>query len=147
MKKEKEWDTMRCWSLLLLQLRNDFWSNDSFSTAPVYLKMIKTVSWVFRNLPPLQIASVFARVHSHACFIFWIFCSVHTAAVVAEWLRRWTWTSSATSHPMGFPRAGSNPAGCESFCQLDPRTTNIPYFSMLVFNILIGELSLAAFLY
>ena len=28
-------------------------------------------------------------------------------AVVAEWLRRWTW------NPMGFPRAGSNPAGCE----------------------------------
>ena len=30
-------------------------------------------------------------------------------AVVAEWLRRWTW------NPMGFPRAGSNPAGCEIF--------------------------------
>ena len=29
------------------------------------------------------------------------------SAVVAEWLRRWTW------NPMGFPRAGSNPAGCE----------------------------------
>ena len=25
-------------------------------------------------------------------------------AVMAEWLRRWTW------NPMGFPRAGSNPA-------------------------------------
>ena len=30
-------------------------------------------------------------------------------AVVAEWLRRWTW------NPLGFPRAGSNPAGCEIF--------------------------------
>ena len=30
-----------------------------------------------------------------------------SSAVVAEWLRRWTW------NPMGFPRAGSNPAGCE----------------------------------
>ena len=25
---------------------------------------------------------------------------------MAEWLRRWTW------NPLGFPRAGSNPAGC-----------------------------------
>ena len=33
----------------------------------------------------------------------------HNRAVVAEWLRRWTW------NPMGFPRAGSNPAGCEMF--------------------------------
>ena len=32
-----------------------------------------------------------------------------TTAVVAEWLRRWT------RNPMGFPRAGSNPAGCEIF--------------------------------
>ncbi len=32
-----------------------------------------------------------------------------TTAVVAEWLRRWTW------NPMGFPRAGSNPADCEFF--------------------------------
>ncbi len=30
----------------------------------------------------------------------------HQQAVVAEWLRRWTW------NPMGSPRAGSNPAGC-----------------------------------
>ncbi len=29
-------------------------------------------------------------------------------AVVAEWLRRWTW------NPMGSPRAGSNPAGCDN---------------------------------
>ena len=33
--------------------------------------------------------------------------SVILLAVVAEWLRCWTWK------PMGFPRAGSNPAGCE----------------------------------
>ena len=30
-----------------------------------------------------------------------------SCAVVAEWLRRWTW------NPMGSPRAGSNPAGCD----------------------------------
>ncbi len=35
-----------------------------------------------------------------------------TRAVVAEWLRRWTW------NPMGFPRAGSNPAGCENYFSL-----------------------------
>jgi hypothetical protein len=28
---------------------------------------------------------------------------------VAEWLRRWT------RNPMGFPRAGSNPADCDNF--------------------------------
>ena len=34
-----------------------------------------------------------------------------TAAVVAEWLRRWTW------NPMGSARVGSNPANCEiEFC-------------------------------
>ena len=30
-------------------------------------------------------------------------------AVVAEWLRRWTW------NPMGSPRVGSNPAGSALF--------------------------------
>ena len=30
-------------------------------------------------------------------------------AVVAEWLRRWTW------NPMGSPRVGSNPAGSVLF--------------------------------
>ena len=45
--------------------------------------------------------------------ILFIFChpllwAMHINAVVAEWLRRWTW------NPMGFPRAGSNPAGCEN---------------------------------
>ena len=32
-----------------------------------------------------------------------------TLAIVAEWLRRWT------RNPLGFPRAGSNPANCEDF--------------------------------
>ena len=37
--------------------------------------------------------------------------STSTAAVVAEWLRRWTW------NPMGSARVGSNPANCEiKFC-------------------------------
>ena len=33
------------------------------------------------------------------------------AAVVAEWLRRWT------RNPMGSPRTGSNPVGCDKFLQ------------------------------
>ena len=37
--------------------------------------------------------------------------SVPTAAVVAEWLRRWT------RNPMGSPRTGSNPVGSEYFFQ------------------------------
>ena len=111
-----------------------------------------TTKWLRQSAESFEIchlcrSHLFARVHSRSKLRLWIFCSVHTAAVVAEWLRRWTWTSSATSYPMGFPRAGSNPAGCESFCQLDPRATNIPYFIMLVLNILISELSVAAFLY
>ena len=32
---------------------------------------------------------------------------LQTYAVVAEWLRRWTW------NPMGSTRVGSNPANCE----------------------------------
>ena len=35
------------------------------------------------------------------------FCPVSNRAVVAEWLRRWTW------NPMGSARVGSNPANCE----------------------------------
>ena len=37
-------------------------------------------------------------------YFLWPFINT---AVVAEWLRRWTWK------PMGFPHACSNPAGCE----------------------------------
>ena len=39
--------------------------------------------------------------------IFFSFCSL--LAVMAEWLRRWT------RNPMGFPRAGSNPARSGAF--------------------------------
>ena len=35
------------------------------------------------------------------------FCPVSNRAVVAEWLRRWTW------NPMGSARVGSNPANCD----------------------------------
>ena len=39
-------------------------------------------------------------------------CQLFTsAAVVAEWLRRWT------RNPMGSPRTGSNPVGSEYFFQ------------------------------
>ena len=38
-----------------------------------------------------------------------IFKEKRQAAVMAEWLRRWTW------NPMGSSRAGSNPARSESF--------------------------------
>ena len=34
---------------------------------------------------------------------------INIKAVVTEWLRRWTW------NPLRFPRAGSNPAGCETY--------------------------------
>ena len=37
------------------------------------------------------------------------FCPVSNRAVVAEWLRRWTW------NPMGSARVGSNPANCDKF--------------------------------
>ena len=41
----------------------------------------------------------------------WKYQSSPPAAVVAEWLRRWT------RNPMGSPRTGSNPVGSEYFFQ------------------------------
>ena len=38
-----------------------------------------------------------------------------TTAVMAEWLRRWSW------NPMGSSRAGSNPARSETFCNTATR--------------------------
>ena len=43
------------------------------------------------------------------------------SAFVAEWLRRWTW------NPMGFPRAGSNPAGCGLFLGQKEREKEVWY--------------------
>ena len=44
-------------------------------------------------------------------------------AVVAEWLRRWT------RNPMGFPRAGSNPAGCGNVFVCSPNSAS-PHMSL-----------------
>ena len=43
--------------------------------------------------------------------IRWKYQGSPPAAVVAEWLRRWT------RNPMGSPRTGSNPVGSEYFFQ------------------------------
>ena len=54
---------------------------------------------------------------------------------MAEWLRRWT------RNPMGFPRAGSNPAGCDHF-------TYIPKYKIkrevIVYKVTILKLNLFA---
>ena len=49
-------------------------------------------------------------------------------AVVAEWLRRWTW------NPMGFPRVGSNPAGSELLFYSDFVNWNLCCFTICVYT-------------
>ena len=53
-------------------------------------------------------------------------------AVMAEWLRRWTW------NPMGSPRAGSNPARSDIFIFLFPSTIIISS-SISVIDIIINS--------
>ena len=45
-------------------------------------------------------------------WIWWLIYGLVHVAVVAEWLRRWTW------NPMEFLRAGSNPADCVKLTQV-----------------------------
>ena len=61
-----------------------------------------------------------ARNDSHIC--------LHTAAVVAEWLRRWTW------NPMGIARTGSNPVNCDILCSWDDNATGNPIWVLTVLN-------------
>ena len=63
---------------------------------------------LFKYLPPQSTG----RSVADRCAEHWrgVECDEpHAAAVVAEWLRRWT------RNPMGYARAGSNPVNCEYF--------------------------------
>ena len=83
-----------CFALLMDGLRMSYgaswsywWNPDSFTYVDCRNVLIRAISAVDNSVLSSYHVSV-------------------TEAVVAEWLRRWTW------NPMGSPRAGSNPAGC-----------------------------------
>ena len=79
----------------------------TFSVIPNHTKAIISLSGLRWGQARFLICLYLKRVYLCIKFLD----SHISAAVVAEWLRRWTW------NPMGSARVGSNPANCEIwFC-------------------------------
>ena len=70
---------------------SNHWAMEAQST----VKRVASLFFISIQHPKLKASNLPGKTICQSC------------AVVAEWLRRWTW------NPMGSPRAGSNPAGCD----------------------------------